>query len=284
MPEHFQGTQVGQVLTQVREALGEDALILRTQVRQERGQEVVEIVAAGADEVDAIRARLRGPRIRPAHRSSHRRPFHRIAVVGAEGSGKTTAVLKLARSAENRPGQGRCLGLLTLDVFRDSAVEELRRHAVEAGLPLEVVESPLEIPAALLSLRGHCDILLVDTPPLAPGTPAESRGWLASLEALRPDEVHVALPAGLRAEVAARMWTGVAGARPTHILPTRVDHLPDDRGLAELVRALDRPVRWYSDSPDPMRTVLPAEGRILTALQGKAPPASARSGTLQRTG
>lgn len=283
MPESFHGSSLPDVMKKVRANLGPDAMILRTAVRPGRGGDIVEIVAAPASEVESLRSRLRGPAPRPREtgRDGGRPESYRIAFVGPGGAGKTTALVKLALAAASAPDRRpRPVGILTLDTWRAGALEELTTWADVLGVPLEVVDSVAEIPQALESL-ARCDVLLIDTPGCGHGTPAPRRSWWPILEALRPHEVHAAVPAPWRTEVARATVRALEGVHPTHLLVTQLDAAPGDRAMVELVRTLDMPVRWVTDSPEHSVVVKPASSRILSSLEverkGTRSPATANT-------
>ncbi len=83
-----------------------------------------------------------------------------VALVGPTGVGKTTTVAKLAAHFKLR--EGRRVGLITIDTYRIAAVEQLRAYAEILNLPLEIVLSPADMPAALDRLSGM-DLVLIDT-------------------------------------------------------------------------------------------------------------------------
>jgi flagellar biosynthesis protein FlhF len=84
----------------------------------------------------------------------------RIALVGPTGVGKTTTVAKLAAHFKLR--EHRRVGLVTTDTYRIGAVDQLRAYADILGLPLEIVMSPADMPAALGRL-SDADVVLIDT-------------------------------------------------------------------------------------------------------------------------
>ncbi len=84
----------------------------------------------------------------------------RIALVGPTGVGKTTTIAKLAAHFKLR--EHRRVGLVTTDTYRIGAVDQLRAYADILGLPLEVVMSPADVPAALARL-ADVDLVLIDT-------------------------------------------------------------------------------------------------------------------------
>jgi len=276
MPESFHGSSLPDVMKKVRATLGPEAMILRTAVRTGRGGDVVEIVAAPATEVEELRSRLRGPtpRARGTGGEGGRPESYRIAVVGPGGAGKTTALVKLALAAASAPDERtRPVGILTLDTWRAGALEELTTWADVLEVPLEVVDSEAEIPAALESL-ARCDVILIDTPGCGYGTPAARRIWWPLLGALDPHEVHAAIPVSYRIDVARATLRALEPLNPTHLLLTQVDATPGDAGMVELARALDRPVRWLTDSAEHSVPVKPADSRILTALGTESRAAS----------
>ena len=286
MPESFHGSSLPDVMKKVRANLGPDAMILRTAVRAGRGGDIVEIVAAPAAEVESLRSRLKGPAPRPREtgKDGGRPESYRIAFVGPGGAGKTTALVKLALAAASAPDRRpRPVGILTLDTWRAGALEELTTWADVLGVPLEVVDSVAEIPQAQESLN-RCDVILIDTPGCGHGTPAARRSWWPVLEALRPHEVHAAVPAAWRTDVARATVRALEGVRPTHLLVTQVDAAPGDRAMVEMVRTLDMPVRWVTDSPEHSVVVKPASSRILTSLEverkgSRSPAGQAAAGT-----
>jgi flagellar biosynthesis protein FlhF len=83
-----------------------------------------------------------------------------IALVGPTGVGKTTTTAKLAAMyALNR---GNKVALVTMDIFRVGAVEQLKTYTKIMGIPLEVASTPKELERAV-ERHADCDLILVDT-------------------------------------------------------------------------------------------------------------------------
>ncbi len=83
-----------------------------------------------------------------------------IALVGPTGVGKTTTTAKLAAMyALNR---GNKVALITMDIFRVGAVEQLKTYTKIMGIPLEVASTPKELERAV-DRHADCDLILVDT-------------------------------------------------------------------------------------------------------------------------
>ncbi len=170
-----------------------------------------------------------------------------IALVGPTGAGKTTTIAKLANHpqafAERR------VGLLCLDTYRVGGVEQARQYAELSKLPFEVLWDAQDLPRIMRRLQD-CQVVLVDTPGRGPRAAADLRETHARLLELAPDEVHLVLPAGLQASLARRVLTAHLPLGVTHLLPTKLDEYPDERGLFELARQFALPMRWLADGQE----------------------------------
>ncbi len=83
-----------------------------------------------------------------------------IALVGPTGVGKTTTTAKLAAMyALNR---GNKVALITMDIFRVGAVEQLKTYTKIMGIPLDVASTPKELERAV-ERNSDCDLILIDT-------------------------------------------------------------------------------------------------------------------------
>ena len=83
-----------------------------------------------------------------------------IALVGPTGVGKTTTTAKLAAMyALNR---GNKVALITMDIFRVGAVEQLKTYSRIMGIPLEVASTPKELEKAV-DKHSTCDLIFIDT-------------------------------------------------------------------------------------------------------------------------
>ena len=263
--ETFTGPDLRSVVAQVRQDLGDDAMIVRTGSRKAAGREIMEVVAAPAHEIEAFRHRLEGERNAfPRARTGRARigPYV-VALVGPTGAGKTSTAMKMA--LHPRALGRRKVGLVTLDTFRPGAVEELQTYAEIADLPLEVLYHHQDLEGAFQRLRD-CEAIIVDTPGRAPGADLDGSEWKKILETMDPDEVHLVVPAGLRIDVAIRIRGTLASLAPTHALYTKLDEMGGDEGLAELAEAMGLPVRWISDGQEIPVRLHPAAPRILGSL------------------
>jgi flagellar biosynthesis protein FlhF len=88
------------------------------------------------------------------------REIRRINMIGPTGVGKTTTLAKLA--TEQVLKQKRKVGMITTDVYRIAAVEQLKTYAGILNVPIEVVHCADELEHALKKLE-HCDLIYMDT-------------------------------------------------------------------------------------------------------------------------
>lgn len=259
----FRGPDAATVFRIAGAALGDDAVVLRTTApRGAEPAERVEVAAATAADVERFRTRLTPTPLVSLDRT--RAPKGRplvLAFVGPAGAGRTSALEALV-GADTFDGWR--VGLLTLDT-RPGALERLQARAAAARLPLEVVYEPTEAAGALRRL-SRCDVVLVDTPPLALHAEAGTSRTATILRALAPDELHLVAPAALRPDLAAPLRARGHELGATHVLLAKLDELPSGEGAAELAGALALPLRWASDATQGAPAVHAAMPRVLAAL------------------
>ena len=257
--ETFRGPDLKGVVRQVRQVIGDDAMIVRSGTVKTPNGDLVEIVAARPAVIAAFRANL-GADILDA-RTKRIRPYI-IALVGPSGAGKTSAAVKIALSPIG-VGSGR-VGLLSLDTHRVGAITELQTYAEIAGLPLEVVYNRFQVAEALKRLRD-VDVIIVDTAGRLTND-AGSGVWAELLERIGPDEVHLVMPAGLRNDVSKAYLDRFSRLRVTHVLMTKLDDVPVDSALLNLVESTGLPGRWVSHGPAIPSDLSPAGPRLLASL------------------
>ena len=94
------------------------------------------------------------------------RPPAVILMAGLQGSGKTTTAAKLARRL--REHEGKNVVLVSADVYRPAAIEQLEKLASQVGVgfvPSAAAQPPVDIAARALehARRALADVLIVDT-------------------------------------------------------------------------------------------------------------------------
>lgn len=263
--ETFTGADLRLVFDEARRSMGEDVLVLRTAIHRDDGRTRVELVAASAETMAALQRRVDPPppSLPKAEGGRGRSGPFVLAVVGPTGSGKTTTATKLA--LHPRVFGAKRVGLLTLDTFRVGAIEQMAQYADVTGLPLEVVYDAREVPQALARLE-ECEVVVIDTPGRSPRAKDANTQWQQMLLAAAPDEVHLVLPATVRADTIPTLLTTFRACKLTHACLTKLDELHDDRAVAEVATSVDLAIRWVATGQTVPDDLLGAKGAILSAL------------------
>jgi len=259
--ETYTGPRVAPLLARAQAELGAEAIVVRVdRARLPSGAPYFQLTAADQVTAQELASATRSPT--PAARRSNvdqqdRKTPLVVAVVGPTGAGKTTAIAKLAMHP-NAFGHSR-VGLLSLDTFRGGGAEPLHLYAKLARLPLEVAYTVDDLKRSMRRLRKR-QVILVDTPGRGPGNKSDTATIHTMLRQLYPDEVHMALPAGLNGEYARHLVTEYRLLGATHLLGTKLDEQPGDRRVFELAAEQGLPVHWLSDGqdiPDDLKQVTP---------------------------
>ncbi|MBC8087970.1 MAG: hypothetical protein H7Z40_11950 [Phycisphaerae bacterium] len=266
MLERFRGADLSSVADRARRSFGDDVMILHTRIVRDGGVPMVEVMAAPATALERVRSRLEAAPFRTLLKEPGARPYC-IALVGPTGAGKTTTAAKLA-AKRGLFGAAR-VGLITIDTYRVGGMEQLSTYADLADVPFEVVYDASEIDAALKRLSA-CDVVIVDTPGRSPSATELTERWRALLDAFKPDEVHLVIPATLRADLALHAARSYGATRDhrgaTHMLLTKLDEVPRETGIADLALSLELPTRWIADGQDVPTDLKPGPSRILRAF------------------
>jgi flagellar biosynthesis protein FlhF len=179
----------------------------------------------------------------------------RVALVGPAGSGKTTAIARMAARWVMRHGAAQ-VALVCADEQRFGAREELARIGRLLGVATFSVEGPAEL-AALLARLDDRRLVLIDTAGRSARDPALAEA-LAALNAV-PGGVEVALTLAATTQAGAfeEAVQRFGAARPTACVLTRLDECSNLGGaLSALIRAR-LPVAYVSEGqriPDDLRT------------------------------
>lgn len=187
----------------------------------------------------------------------------RIAVAGPAGSGKTTALVKMALDygvRSRKPVQ-----ILSLDTMRIGAAEQLRGYCSVLGVGFSLLESFEELPAALEEYRQK-HWIFVDTP----GMGWREQDLIAPLGAVLqrcPDlDVHLVLPATTRSADLRDQVARWAPAEPDKLLFTHVDETGALAGAVSVAIATRVPVSFLSTGQRVPEDFEPASAERLVTM------------------
>ncbi|HEX4276085.1 MAG TPA: hypothetical protein VHZ74_12060 [Bryobacteraceae bacterium] len=164
------------------------------------------------------------------------------ALVGPPGSGKTSALIKLAVAEgllKRRP-----VRLISVDGERIGAAEQLRSYAAILGVPFEHVETAAGLGQIVDRVpEGH--LILIDTPGLGPALFESAGADLATFFGRRQDvDTHLVLTATTKQsgiESAARRFEAF---RPGALIFTRLDETDSTVSIANEAIRSARPISW----------------------------------------
>lgn len=143
-----------------------------------------------------------------------------IALVGPPGVGKTTTLVKLAARfglTSRKPAY-----ILSADVYRIAAAEQLRSLSAILGIGFETVETPVALAQAIEEHRTK-DWVFIDTPGLGAGE-MEDGAELARLIAAHPEiDTHLVLSASMKPADLSRVVDRYEIFQPKKLLFTRLD-------------------------------------------------------------
>jgi flagellar biosynthesis protein FlhF len=166
-----------------------------------------------------------------------------VALVGPPGAGKTSTLVKLAVTygvAARRP-----VHIISTDVFRIAAAEQLRAYATILGLGFESVETGFALAQALEDRRPK-ELVLIDTPGLA-GSELGDAAELAEFLSSHADiDVHLVIPTSMRRSDMERILARYSLFGPDKLIFTKIDETDCWGPLISLPRNTGRPVSFLT--------------------------------------
>ena len=143
-----------------------------------------------------------------------------VMLVGPPGAGKTTTLVKLAARyglAARRPAH-----IISTDVYRIAAADQLRTLSSILGIGCTVVETALALSQALEEHRNK-ELIFIDTPGLTRAEMPDASD-LARLASAHPEfDTHLVLPASMKPADMGRTITQYEIFAPAKLLFTRLD-------------------------------------------------------------
>jgi flagellar biosynthesis protein FlhF len=184
-----------------------------------------------------------------------------VALVGPTGVGKTTTLAKIAARAilDTR----KRVALLTIDVYRIGAQEQLARYGEIMNVPVLVARDRAELLRAADRVRD-ADLVLVDT--AGRSTPADVERQAELVRSIPGAVLHLVLSAATGHQQLASVAEAYRSLRPDRLIFTKVDEAAGPGAMLSAAARLRRPVACYTDGqrvPEDLHTV---DGRHLADL------------------
>ena len=164
------------------------------------------------------------------------------ALVGPPGVGKTSTILKLA--VRYGLAQRRTVHMLSADVNRIAAADQLRSLCSILGIGCGVVETPSALAHAIAEHRSK-SLLLIDTPGLAL-TEMDQAADLAAILKAGGVDTHLLLPASMKMADVSRLAAAYKQFDPSKLLFTRLDETSSFASMANLAAETKLPLSFLT--------------------------------------
>ncbi|MEQ1945898.1 MAG: hypothetical protein ABL995_01835 [Bryobacteraceae bacterium] len=198
-----------------------------------------------------------------------------VAFVGPPGAGKTSALVKLAANyglAAQRPSH-----IITVDVYRIAAADQLRHLAAILGIGCDVVETPLALAQALEEHRGK-EHVFIDTPGLAAADMDESAELIQFLAGHPEIDIHLVLSASMRPSDLSAVIDRYRVFQPQKLLFTRIDEAGQFGPLINESAGRNLPLSFLSTGQQIPEDMEPATKARISSLVFNGTPGLLRKG------
>ena len=188
-----------------------------------------------------------------------------IAIVGPNGSGKTTTLTKIAFEAVVK--QNKSVGLITEDLKRPGAESQLRALTTIMQLPLVTANTPAVMADQIHNMTDK-DLILIDTG----GIPHNDRASILELrEILRVanvDEVHLLLPVSMTERTAMAVAEGYRELNFNRVIFSKIDASASHGMILNIASKLRTDISYITCGTTCANGLYPADrmalGRLIT--------------------
>ncbi len=181
-------------------------------------------------------------------------PFYRlssarqvIALVGAHGTGKSSAIAKLANHCTL--DEGKTVAMISLDRFRIDGNGTLEKISQIMDIPFIIAHDADQLRDAL-DAQTQADVILIDTPGMTHADTALVAEIACLLETADPHETHLVINATARRAVQ-DIWVETFHSMAIdHLVFTHMDEYDTDAGVLNLINGHGLPSSFYTDGVD----------------------------------
>ena len=186
-----------------------------------------------------------------------------LAVVGPTGVGKTTTVAKLA--AHYAGLERKSVAIITVDVYRVAAVEQMRVYARLLKVPIEVVLTPTDLRSTIAAHRDK-DLVLIDSGGRSPYDWMQVMELTGFFKEIGEADIHLALSAATRCKENLAAVDRFSSMNVSALLFTKLDETRDYGSLLTLAVKSKRPVSYLTTGQGIPEHIEPASPAKLARL------------------
>lgn len=193
-----------------------------------------------------------------------------IALVGPTGVGKTTTTAKLA--AMSAFNHGKNVAMITMDIFRIGAVEQLKTYSRIMGIPLDVASTPKELEKAV-EKHAACDLVFIDTAGRSHKDKEKLDEMKSFLEQNIPVEVYLCLSATTKDRELEEILKRFSIFQISKLIFTKIDESETCGNMVNLLMKDRLPVAYFTTGQRvPEDIEVATSGRLadLITSEGKA--------------
>ena len=166
-----------------------------------------------------------------------------VALIGPTGVGKTTTLAKLA--AIYALQQNKKAALITADVYRIGAVEQLKTYADIMGLPMEVIPNVDEVTAAIAK-HLDADIIFIDTPGKSPSDDQHSIDMQRLIEKSCANNVFLVVSATSNVESLKKIFKTYENISDYKLIVTKTDEAITESPLLNISDLSKSPISYLA--------------------------------------
>jgi len=181
---------------------------------------------------------------------------HTVALVGPTGVGKTTTIAKLA--IDYRQKKNCQVGLITLDLSRMGAVEQLQTFADVIGIPMLCAATRRQMKDAIARMADF-DLVLIDTAGQSRAGEMTLQEMHVLFDAAQVDEIMLVLASTARSRILTKTVNSFAPLGTTSLILTKLDEALGLGNLYPLLQSTTLPVSYLTNGQKVPDDFEPAE-------------------------